>query len=100
MHYQGKFCIPGLEVSYIEILIFPFDDSRMFIGKLAGFSNGNFVCRKVLCHHYHLVYALIVASVTLIESLNYIYSKIHIIGIHLILFFICCLNFPLYLLRS
>lgn len=57
----------------------------MLTGKLAGLSNGNFVCKKVLCHDYHLVNAGIVAPVTLIMSFNYIHAKICIIGIHLIL---------------
>lgn len=40
---------------------------------------------KFPCLYYLFVYSLLVASVPLIESLNYIHSKIHIIGMHLIL---------------
>lgn len=60
----------------------------MLTGKLVGLSNDNFVCKKILCHDYHLVNAVIVASVTLIKSFNYSHAKICIISIHLILVFI------------
>lgn len=57
---------------------------RAFGNKSVYLSNDNNVCRKVVSLLFY-VYFLIVALISLTETLNYIHTKIHIIGIYIIL---------------